>query len=236
MLAVNPEEYENLYASFHNPIATLNCGEKCAPYNQNRVPFCCDTRHAVPTAYRTEWEYLQARSQLWHLWSPVHSQEVRKIRSETPAGHVLIECLGHLHCERSYRAITCRAFPFFPYLNRQGELLGMSYYWEYEDRCWVISHLHKVSPHYRSEFISAHEQIFAAYPQEKENFRYHSAMMRRVFGRKHRAIPLLHRNGLAYKITPRHGRLRRVPLTEFPAFGPYLVAAKLAFRDELRKS
>lgn len=233
MLAANPEAYTDLYTSFHSPISVLNCGEKCAPYNENRVPFCCDTRHAVPTAYQKEWDYLKAQTNLWHLWSPSDSKEVRRMRSETPAGQILIECLGHTQCQRDFRSITCRAFPFFPYISRQGDFLGLSYYWEYADRCWVISHLEVVRPEYRSEFILAYEQIFTAYPQEKENFHHHSSIMRRIFGRKYRAIPLLHRNGHAYKITPRTGRLRRVLINSFPCYGPYLVASEMLFRDEL---
>ncbi|HSQ17398.1 MAG TPA: hypothetical protein VLM83_06855, partial [Anaerolineales bacterium] len=67
----------------------------------------------------------------------------------------------------------------------------------------------------------------------KEAFRYHSSMMRRVFSRRKRAIPLLHRNGGAYKITPANGRMRRISSSFFPKFGPYQVAARLTFRDEI---
>ena len=233
MLSENPEDYRTLYNSFHSPISIIDCGEKCAPYNEGRVPFCCDTRHAVPTAYLTEWNYLQEETNLWHLWSSSDSKEVQRMRSETPDGQVLIECLGHTQCQRNFRSVTCRAFPFFPYISRRDEFLGLSHYWEYTDRCWVISHPEVVNPEYRSEFISAYEQIFAAYPQEKENFCNHSLMIRRIYGRRHQAIPLLHRNGYAYKITPHNGRLRRVPVNTFPRYGQYRVASKLSFRDEL---
>jgi len=224
--------FRTLHSRFDAPIAALDCGERCAPYNEGGVPFCCDTRHTIPSAYQAEWEYLQVSTDLWHAYAPPDPADNARLAELTPAGQVLIECQGHTRCQRDYRAIACRAFPFFPYLTREGEFIGLSYYWEYEDRCWVVSHLQVVTAEYIAQFIAAFEQLFAAYPDEVENFRQQSIRMRRVFGRRRRAIPLLHRNGSAYKITPRNGRLRRVEPSAFPLFGPYLIAARLPFPGE----
>ena len=230
---MSPEmNFAALYARFQAPISALNCGDKCAPYNENGVPFCCDTRHAVPTAYAAEWQYLRRSTNLWHLWQSDNPDETATLQNEAPTGQVLIACLGHDQCQRGFRSITCRAFPFFPYIDREGTFIGLSYYWEYEDRCWVISNLQVVSSVYKAEFIAVYDSIFEHVPGEYENFRYHSIMMRRIFGRRHRAIPLLHRNGSAYKITPRNGRKRKVPVDTLPKFGPYRLAASLPFPGE----
>lgn len=225
-------DFAAFYSNFDAPISALDCGERCAPYNEGGIPFCCDTRHAVPTAYVQEWEYLQAHTGLWHLWNPTDKRQAEALQKQTPRGQVLIECLGWKHCERQYRAVTCRAFPFFPYLDRAGRFLGLAYYWEYEDRCWVISNLQVVSEQYRQQFIRAFETLFAAMPEERESFRYHAMIMRRVFGRWHRAILLLHRNGGYYKVTPSNGRMRRISAQCLPKFGPYALAAALPFADE----
>jgi hypothetical protein len=230
---LTPADFPDFYSRFNAPITTLDCGDRCAPYNERGVPFCCDTRHAVPTAYQPEWEYLKENTDLWHLWVAEKPAETARLQAQTPPGQVLIECLGHRLCQRNFRSITCRSFPFFPYLNRTGQFIGLSYYWEYEDRCWVISNLQVVSTEYRLEFIAAYDGLFEKLPAERENFRYHSIMMRRIFGRGGRAIPLLHRNGKAYKVTPRNGRLRRVSLESLPKFGPYMLGAKLPFADEI---
>jgi hypothetical protein len=225
-------DFAALYAQFHRPLAGIDCGQKCAPYNQHAVPFCCDTRHAVPGAYLLEWAYLQAHTDVWHPWCATQDEETSRLQAQTPQGQVLIECQGHRHCQRQYRAITCRAFPFFPYLTRQGEFIGITYYWEYEDRCWIISHLDQVTAEYVRDFITTYETIFHVYPQELEAFRYHSGIMRRLFGRNKRAIPLLHRNGKLYKITPKNGRLRKVFPATLPRYGPYRLASRLLFPDE----
>ena len=226
------DAFARLYQTFQAPISALDCGSRCAPYNERGVPFCCDTRHAVPSVYQAEWQYLNDHTDLWHLWKPEDSGNAAQLRSALPDGQVLVECLGHKLCQRNFRSITCRSFPFYPYLTVQGEFIGISYYWEYEDRCWVISHLGQVSQAYMESFIDAYDTIFQLVPEEVENFRQHSIRMRRIFGRKKRAIPILHRNGSCYKISPASGRMRRVSAQTMPKFGPYRIADRLPFPGE----
>jgi hypothetical protein len=228
----NSYDFAAIYARFRAPIAAFDCGQRCAPYNERGVPFCCDTRHAVPTAYTAEWEHLQANTDLWRRWEADDPADTARLQSQTPPGQVLIACLGHTHCQREFRSLTCRAFPFFPYLDREGAFLGLSYYWEYEDRCWVISNLQVVTREYITGFVATYDLLFERMPGERENFRHHSAVMRRIFGRRRRAIPLLHRNGRAYKVTPATGRLRSVLPEALPKFGPYAIAEELRFPDE----
>lgn len=230
---LNPEEFTTIYAGFRSPIAELDCGFKCAPYNEYAVPFCCDTRHAVPTAYESEWVYLQVNTDLWHLWEGENRQDIAELQAETPDGQVLIACLGYEHCQREFRSITCRAFPFFPYFNSNKEFLGLSYYWEYEDRCWVISNLQLVSAAYLQAFIKSYETLFVGLPNEISNYNFHSAYMRRVFQGYKRAIPLLHRNDQVYKVSPRNERMLRVKVESLPKFGPYKIAASMPFPDEM---
>jgi len=225
--------FARLYARFQAPIAAFDCGSKCAPYNENHRPFCCDTGHMVPTAYTAEWEHLQAVTAMWHPWEAEEPEETARLQAETPPGQVLIECQGHTRCQREHRALTCRAFPFFPYIDGTGEFIGLSYYWEYEDRCWVANNLQVVTPEFRIQFCAAYDELFALMPGEYENFRAHSEEMRRVFTRRRRAIPLIHREGGVYKLSPVTGRLRRANPESLPKFGPYRIAALLPFPDEL---
>lgn len=225
-------DFSVLYRNFQPSSTKLDCGKKCAPYNESGEPFCCDTQHAIPTAYLEEWKYLRANTNLWHLWQARDPGETARMQAQTPPGQVMIACLGASLCQRGYRALTCRAFPFFPYITLEGEFIGLSYYWEYEDLCWVISNLSKVTSEYRFDFVAAYDEVFDYVPQEKENFRHYSTTMRRIFGRKRRALPLLHRSGLVYKISPGTGRMRRVPLERLPKFGPYRIADLLPFPGE----
>ena len=67
MTTMTTAQIQALYDGFRTPIASVDCGQQCAPYNDG-VPFCCDTCHAVPTAYLDEWAYLQDNTELWYLW------------------------------------------------------------------------------------------------------------------------------------------------------------------------
>jgi hypothetical protein len=227
-------DFASIYARFDSPILDVDCGTRCSPHNDYGVPFCCDTSHAIPSAYTLEWDYLKANTDLWHLWDPDDLDESNRLQAETPEGQVLIECQGHLYCQRPYRSLTCRAFPFFPFITRGGEFIGLSYYWRYEDRCWVISNLDKVTIKYRNEFVDTFDRLFRDTPQELENFRFHSGIMRRVFGRAKRTIPLLHRDGKAYAVTPRDGQLNLATPESFPKFGLYEITVLLPFPDELK--
>jgi hypothetical protein len=230
---INPAAIAAAYARFQAPIAALDCGSKCAPYNENGVPFCCDTDHAIPTAYEGEWVHLQENTDMWRPWQAEDPSETARLQNETPPGQVLIACQGAARCQRGFRSLTCRAFPFFPYINSQHEFIGLSFYWEYEDRCWVISNLQAVQPEYRSEFVDVYDMIFELAPEEKESFAHHSAEMRKQFAQRRRTIPLLHRDGAAYKISAATEKLRRVPVDQLPKFGPYRIAAMLPFADEI---
>jgi len=238
---ITPEDIKELYTQFDAPITVLDCGKKCAPYNEGGKPFCCDICVAVPTVYQEEWDYLNTHTDLWFVWKAENctdtreeaAKEVSRLKEETPGSMVLVECLGPSLCQRSYRGLTCRQFPFFPYIDSQGNFLGLSYYWEYEEQCWVISNLEVVTEDYQRQFLAAFETIFRWMPGEFENYRYHSEVMRDTFNEQRRAIPLLHRNGYAYKITTHNERMRRVPVDSLPTFGPYRIAAKMPFPDEI---
>jgi hypothetical protein len=230
---VSPAEFAVLYTQFQSSISSLDCGSKCSPYNENGVPFCCDPAHAVPTAYEPEWVYLQENTDLWRPWQAEDSGDAESLQEDTPDGQVLISCQGHKRCQRGFRSITCRAFPFFPYITSQGDFIGLSVYWEYEDRCWVISNLQAVQSNYRAEFSAIYDTIFERFPAEKENFARQSELMRQTFASQRRSIPLLHRNGDSYKISAVTERLRRTPLHKMPKFGPYAIAALLPFPDEI---
>jgi len=233
MPGTKADDYTGLYAGFNSPISQLDCGSKCAPYNENGIPFCCDTRHIIPSAYLDEWDFLKTHTDLWHLWESNQVEMANQIQQQVPPGQVLIECLGYASCQRNFRSITCRTFPFFPFITQKGEFIGISYYWEFEDRCWVISNLQVVKPEFIQEMIATMDVLFYRYPTEVEQYRYHSATMRRVFSRRGRQITIFGRDGNAYKTSPKTGFTRHIPIQKFPKFGVYKIAASLPYPGEI---
>lgn len=223
---------KEIYSKFDSSITSFDCGKKCSPYNTYGIPFCCDIGLVVPTAYESEWVYLKNNTDLWHLWEPEDKKRKMELQTILPDGQAMLACKGYEVCQREFRSIACRSFPFFPYIDREREFLGITYFWTYENQCWVISNLGYVNQKYVREFVDAYELIFDLEPSERENYYQYSVSIRRVFGRKHRKIILLHRNGNYYFVNPSDGQMEQVPKDKLPKFGVYEIASELQFPDE----
>jgi hypothetical protein len=212
-------DYDRIHRLFETSIGRKDCGKHCAPINGGE-PVCCDTAHAVPVAHVSEWRLLRDRTDLWRRFKPDDAAG-RQIVDELTTHCVAIECKGARFCERENRTLACRSFPFFPYLTRAGEFIGLGYYWDFEDRCWVLSNLGTVEKDFVREFAAAYEALFAVDREEYDNFREHSANMRRVFTRWRRVIPLIGRDGGYLKVMPRTAAIRPATLDDFRRHGPY---------------
>jgi hypothetical protein len=229
---LNSADIHSLYATFEAPVTAVDCGRMCAEHNPSGKPFCCDICQAVPVAYSSEWDMLNKVTDLWHLWhadecpgddEPV-SQDVH-IRAATPPGMRLLACRGPLACQREYRLLSCRQFPFFPYVTPDYRFLGLAYDWEFEQTCWVISNLGQVTDNYREQFVSTYDQLIAWFQDEFESYAIRSEEIRRSFAAQKRRIPILHRDGGYHLLSPLSGRIERVEPSRLPRFGPYRQAS-----------
>jgi hypothetical protein len=223
---LEPEDIRALYDGFNSPIAEFDCGKKCAPHNPSGKPLCCDICQAVPAAYQSEWRYLEQSTDLWHRWRGDECGEsipgdIARLKTDTPKNMVLLACLGPSQCQRDFRALSCRQFPFFPYVTSNYRFIGLAYEWQFEQKCWVISNLAQVKQKYREEFINTYDRIFALFQQEFEQYAYHSEIMRDQFAQQKRRFPLLHRNGAYSLVSARSERTQRVGEDRLPHFGPY---------------
>jgi hypothetical protein len=134
---------------------------------------------------------------------------------------VLLACQGPHACQRRFRALSCRQFPFFPYITADGRFIGLAYEWVFEQACWVISNLEQVTEPYRAEFIATFDELFNQWPDEMENYAALSEEMRERFGVERRRIPILHRRGGWYLLSPASERMTRADPQRLPKFGPY---------------
>ena len=224
---LTPADLRALFDNFDSPIAKLDCGKKCAPHNPNGKPFCCDICHAVLAAFNSEWDYLRATTDLWHLYhddepasrGPYAGRAVRD--SDLPPGMILLACLGPDRCQRPNRVLSCRAFPFFPYISSDYRFLGLACEWEFESVCWVISNLNAVTDEYRAQFLRAFDFLLANFDDVFENYARLSERLRAHSSAKRKRFPLLHRNGRDYRVSPISERMERVEASYLPRFGVY---------------
>ncbi len=179
-------EIRALYNRFNAPVTELDCGRMCAPHNPSTKPFCCDICHAVPAAYRSEWAYLEPNTDLWHAWrgdecEAASRSENRELRRSLPRSMLLLACLGPDRCQRDFRALSCRQFPFFPYVTSDYRFLGLAYEWEFVQQCWVINNLQQVTARYREEFVALHDRLFALFQPQFDAYAFHSERMRAYY-------------------------------------------------------
>jgi hypothetical protein len=217
--------FRKMYDRFDSPITAVDCGLMCAPYNPLGKPFCCDICQAVPALYDQEWDYLQENTKLWKQWQgtecPEGKDRIEELLASTPENMILGACLGPQKCQRGFRAVSCRQFPFFPYITEDYRFIGLAYEWAFEESCWVINHLDEVLPEYRREFIATYDALFDQWPNEMDSYADLSAEMREDFIQQKRRIPILHRNGQNYLLSPASDKLAKTDLSSYRKFGYY---------------
>ncbi len=219
-------DIRQMYNRFDAPLVADDCGKLCAPHNPSGKPFCCDICQAVPAAYQQEWEYAQGHTGLWHAWRGDECEQgemnADQLRSSTVQHMLLLACHGPERCQRRFRLVSCRQFPFFPYVSSDYRFLGLAYDWEFEEQCWVISHLDQVRRNFREEFVRTYDRIFADWQEDFDGYAQLSQEMREHYASMRRRFPLLHRNGGNYLVSPGNERMRRFdPSSSYRRFGFY---------------
>jgi hypothetical protein len=187
-----------------------------------------DICYVVQAAYKSEWNYPEQNTHIWHRWRgraeaapETTTEDVARLKANTPQGMVLLACLGPSLCQREFRALSCRQFHFFPYVTSEYRFIGLAYKWHSEPVCWVISNLAGVTQRYTEEFVRTYDRLFALFQEEFEHYAFHSELLRVEFGKRKRRFPLLHRDGMYYLVSPASERLKRVEPGRLPRFGLY---------------
>lgn len=223
--------FRELYSGFDMPLCEIDCGQKCSPYNDYGVPICCDINQVVPSAFDLEWKYLKEYTDLWQPWSSAEpfSQELSE---ELQDGQVLLMCKGYQECLRDFRTLTCRAFPFYPYLDSRGDFIGLAYYPEFRYGCWIVSNLVVVSQTYKEAFRRTFEQVFKIYPDYRENYADYCSYIRETALEESDQVVLLGFSGDVHLIDPQTEENYQVKYKELSAFGPFEITRELRFPDE----
>jgi len=207
---IDEHDVKEIYRTFHQPVVEFDCGKKCAEINDG-VPICCDDSHAIPVLYRSELVYLKKKTDLWRGFRGYNDHE-RNMASELPHDQRFARCKGHTLCERENRSFACRTFPFFPYFTKERSFFGLSYYWEYRGRCWILERWDLVRPDFIDGFVRAWEIVFAKNPQEADFFHSFSATCRGAHTRMDRSFVVIGRDRNAYLKPP--GKDELVPAPE----------------------
>ena len=202
---LKPEDFKELYRVFHSAPTAFDCGKKCSPFNDGE-PFCCDTGWVVPIAFPEEWEYLQKQSCLWHEFRPRNSDEFDLVEEIDADESVFVECRGPRYCERENRSISCRTFPFEPYLDTKGNFLGITYNRVIEDKCYLVDRHSVVTKEFVKMFMRFFENFFVFLPSERELYMEQSRIYRNQMSRRKNPVVVLTLDG-PFEAAYRGGKL-----------------------------
>jgi hypothetical protein len=223
--------FEEIYSRFSMPLCEIDCGLKCGPHNDYGVPICCDIHQVIPAAFDVEWSYLEENTTLWTPWKS-SGETGQEIAGELQDGQVLLKCKGYKECQRDFRTLTCRAFPFYPYLDSKGVLDGIAYYPEFRFGCWIISNLDQVSPSYKIAFHRTFMEIFDLFPAYQQECLDYCTFEREKTNNNNDQIVLLEFSGEVFLIDPQTEEKYQVQYNELSAYGPYEITRELRFPDE----
>ena len=193
---IKPKDWERIYKAFMLTAIKDDCGKLCAP-DEDDIPICCNEERALPVLYKSEYDFVIKRTKMWKKLKPRTATE-KKIVEETDDDNVYVRCRGHKACDRDYRGITCRIFPFYPYLNLDGELLGLCYNYAVDDDCWLVDKPEIVEREYIERTLEFWEFIFERMPEEKELFMEESTNLRRLKSRQKKQVIVMTPNGFYY--------------------------------------
>jgi hypothetical protein len=175
-----------IYRNFDSTPVRFDCGKLCASKNDG-VPFCCDSGWLIPVMFREEFSYLRGRTNLWRRFQPKTKHE-KDIVAETDECTVFGDCLGHERCDRRFRSVSCRMFPFEPYLDLEGNLLGLVYNYRLGKNCPLVDKPKLVSKKFISDQIKMWKYIFNKLPSERDVYRDQSIQVRRYLSGKKKPI------------------------------------------------
>ena len=181
----------------------FDCGTKCGPTNGG-LPVCCGQETTVPVLYEQELAFLAERTKLWTAWQPL-SWFDKSVDLGASDGQVMAFCKGVQHCERDNRSIVCRTFPFDPYTNATGEILGLVYNRVLGERCWLHDQHGRIRADFIAENLSYWHLLFDRLPTEADAFVHASVALRRHHGRNHLPLLVLRPEGI-FDAPTRDGR------------------------------
>ncbi|MBT3351331.1 MAG: hypothetical protein HOC91_17105 [Nitrospinaceae bacterium] len=191
---LKPADFKELYREFESAPSVFDCGKKCSPFNDGE-PFCCDSGWVVPIAFPEEWAYLEKKTNLWHEFRPRNSDEFDLMEEIDQEESVFIECRGVKFCERDNRSISCRTFPFEPYLDTKGNFIGIVYNRVMADKCYLVDRHSAVTKGFIKTFMRFFEKFFVMLPSERELYLEQSRIYRNQMSRKKLPLVVLTEKG-----------------------------------------
>ena len=177
-----------LYRGFTAPVTRINCGALCSK-NNNGTPVCCNNNLHVPILFADELRWhTTSKNSLWHKRRSKTAFD-KKQAAECADYIKYCHCNGAQKCRRSLRSLTCRFFPFEPYIAEDGTFVGITYLYRAGNDCPLVDNpAIDVTKAYVRQSIKIWRRIFDFFPDEFELYVEESRKLRRLFKKQNRII------------------------------------------------
>jgi len=134
LIKLKEKDFIYFYKLLNIPATNFDCGLYCS---NNNNPICCDQSKVIPVLYKNEFKYLE-KSKMWKKFIPKTKRDYYLYNS-CGEDEIMANCQGSLNCIREYRSLICRTFPFYPYIDKNKNFLGLTYNYEFDNKCILIS-------------------------------------------------------------------------------------------------
>jgi hypothetical protein len=164
---ITEKQLGRFYRLLSAKMIDFDCGKICAPKNDG-IPYCCDNVSCVPILFREEFNWHQKNGKFWKRMPPVNKR-IKKYIDESEDYYVFSKCPGVAGCKRTKRSLNCMMFPFEPYVNKKGEVLGLTQIDGDASDCPLTRKpKNAFNPLYISNSIKFWKELFELYPEEEE--------------------------------------------------------------------
>jgi hypothetical protein len=181
-------DWEQMYREFTACATDGDCADLCRN-GDDAIAACCDTERLGLVVFADELAWAKTRTACWHRRRPRNPVERQAIAAW--ADHVVLaRCVRPRRCDRPCRSLTCRFFPLEPYIDPQGQFIGLTYIYSAARVCPLIGRQMDLRQEFVNQSFSVWSRIFAAYPEERNSYRKASRQLRYRFARRGRTIRL----------------------------------------------
>lgn len=185
---LSEKELKWLYKLMEVPMTEFDCGQLCVT-EENGVPPCCDALKTVPVLFKSEYEWHRKRNDFWRQMNeddPVYNTFCELIDADDYEQFAI--CPGVEGCDRDQRSLVCRTYPFEPYIDEDGRLKGITFNYDEEEVCPLVSKLDlDLNGDYITNSLIYWDFIFKRFPDQFDIY-YESSQQLRESGRNFRVF------------------------------------------------
>jgi len=170
-------QLQRFYRMLSARMTDFDCGKHCAQQNDG-VPYCCDQERVVPLLFKDEYKWHRKQGSFWRKM-PIQTKSDERLVRNSCSYNIFAMCPGFQNCRRTLRALICRMFPFEPFLDDKGCVLGLVYQSGENEGCSLVGKPQRIyNPKYIDNCIRVWQELVDIFPEEKDMYIRESRKLR----------------------------------------------------------